>query len=486
MANNPYRRAPVPSQQPSKRETYAPLYPGVDLVNSELQRPHPPGSPPIAKPYAVTTFDGRQNLMRDFYYKIPFGGFMNAPLGSALPGAAGAPVVVASTESLYPLTLADGFSDIGPNAFADATPNGAGAIIAEATFPSGSGYNSPGPLQDTRLTFDTGIFGDPEIGDWTLEMWVRVIDGQTGSGRTIFTANGSSGTNNIRLSVSNNVPDRFQFTVSDDASVDYTLTSETAAADLTTHFLSLTKRGERLFMHVDGVMEATIAVNPGANFNFNAATPEAFNNTGGTASAVVGLLGDMRFTNAALYGGGGYAVPVEALAVQSNSVNLSAFAMVVPDGYAMILRQVVFAGGLYFNSTVSGGKAAKTSATGPSDDFFSTSRVAPIITLSKNGNALRDISFGNTPGLSDDSTIGELIYGPLAIDLYEILDQGDIFSAAQSVNPLWDASFPLIAMNETTFCYLYGQIVPRRNGDINEAGLTYKPVFTKELEDREL
>lgn len=478
------RRRPPPNALDSQRRPYrTPYEPNANDIQPPLRR-GPPGAPPDVKSFAVTTFDGRQNLMRDFDVKIPRGGFVNG-LNLSMPNVSGAPVVEAPTQFLYPLDLTNGLSDIGPNSFADATIIGPGTIIAVPSFPRGSGYNNSATSGD-ELNFPVGIAGDVQANNWTVEFWMRGTNWGTGivtEGMLLIGGPTAGTPNTLAMRSESGV---LHVIVTPIAGVTQNLNTGFLLANNTTHFFSVTRKADRIFVHVDGTLVSSLLLTATIGKTFSwAASPIRFPYD--ETSPVSGQMGDFRFSNAAIYNASNYLAPSAPLQSQnSGGTNFAQYAMRVPDGFRMIIRDVTIAGGVNFIDDANGRVVALTSAAGPSDDFFGAIESAPQMAFYRDGAPINDLFFGQTANIPNTNNIGDLLFGPIGVEMYEIFDAGSIFAVGVALNPRYVAGRALFTVSDQTYCYVHGQIIPSDADEIQETGLTKVPLPTRKTEGLKL
>lgn len=229
----------------------------------------------------------------------------------------------------YPLDSTNQYADIGPNSLADITPAGTGTITdntATTNFPLTTSYFESG-ITNTDVVLPMGAMPDRGTGDWTLEFWWNCSDNSFSSSiqHAIFIADTSAANtlNSMAIftqgtgGIGSPVGIRATLSSSDDTALVTTI--NTTFSDDQDVFVSLTRNGNSVYLHANGILQDTLDVT-GLSYNWNESgageaefLTDLVLNRATTAEAVPAYLSDCRFSNEALYSSSGYSVPTTAL-----------------------------------------------------------------------------------------------------------------------------------------------------------------------------
>lgn len=235
-------------------------------------------------------------------------------------------------EWYYPLSIASGYEDYGPNSIADATPTLAGAITTNANFPLGAGYLSTTNVADNgdQLVLPSAAKINEGTGDWTLEFRAASSFSYSAfENDTIMRLGVSSAANHLSLVMKDTTNPNILFS--------YTIRAATGAAQSFSeagilevvgqdYYFSFTRSGNDLYIHRDGVLITTFDVT-GLSFDFSTSGAFEFN-ADGESSPFRGTTGELRWTGAARYTSSSYTPPAPTT-LGSGDVDSTADGLVV-------------------------------------------------------------------------------------------------------------------------------------------------------------
>lgn len=241
----------------------------------------------------------------------------------------------------YPLDATNQYVDLGPNSLDDATPHAGGSIEAQSNFPLNYGYHNELGDGTEYLSLPDAAVPNRGTGDWTLEFWVHSSDWAGLGTRNIidFRASGSEGGAQLQVGTTSgeNFVVRLVNTAFDTTA---TGTGTITVNEEDTFFVSVTRSGDDVFVHVDGVLDITIDVT-GLSFNFTSDsdgdTDDNYYHVFDVAFANVALpdaeISELRWSNVARYTSAGYSIPTLPLISQGGGDVISLL-----DGNVVVTR----------------------------------------------------------------------------------------------------------------------------------------------------
>lgn len=235
--------------------------------------------------------------------------------------------------------------------------------MSDGNFPTGSAYNNENGSDANRLNLPSGALENPGTADWTIEFWARGFDwdGLSSVQNGIFATRSGSSTNRILVRTSN-VNDNFAITVIDNAGNNQAADTSFAAVNSAAHFFSVTRSGANIYYHIGGVLRSTISLAAGASAVFNfSSNSNLFLSDQDVTSALDGRVGDIRYSNEALYDSTNYPEPTDPLDETSCSPELT---FPIPDR-TNFTSDVINTDYSYYFSTPEGKKTTYTATSLP-------------------------------------------------------------------------------------------------------------------------
>lgn len=230
--------------------------------------------------------------------------------------------LASSVQWHFPFDLTNQLADVGPNLFGNAYTSGTAAISDASSTSIYYSYALYSNDNTNEVFLPDGCMPNRGTSDWTLDFWTYSTSWQHIStlDRGIFISDDTNSDSNNQMMIevdSQGIgnPSFVKLSVWDSAGTLKTKVGTTGLSNGSLHFISVTRSGNSIYLHVDGNLDGTIDVT-GLSYNFNNSTTgkaafiaDGVYNTLATDANTPSWISDARFTNAARYSGSAYTVP---------------------------------------------------------------------------------------------------------------------------------------------------------------------------------